>query len=161
MLTNAATALLSLFVINLGIAFGAGIYEHRIVTPRWISGGGGSPHWNAEAARRDETGLRFWAYVTTGPLTLLMLANLTIAWTTSGSARPWWLAAALVVLLDRLLTFGYFIPTMVGLMKAPDSPAAVAAATRWIRLNYLRHALVFAGWIAALEALVLRSQAGG
>jgi hypothetical protein len=64
----------------------------------------------------------------------------------------------LLVLGDRLLTFGYFIPTMVELMKAPDSPAAVAAATRWIRLNYLRHALIFTGWMAALEALVLRSQ---
>jgi hypothetical protein len=161
MFPNAAMALLSLFVINLGIAFGAGIYEHRIVTPRWTGGGGGSPHWNAEAARRDDTGLRFWVYVTTGPLTLLTLANLAIAWTTSGPARAWWLAAGLLVLADRLFTFGYFIPTMVGLMKAPDSPVAVAAATRWIRLNYLRHALVFAGWIAALEALVLRSQAGG
>jgi hypothetical protein len=158
MFTNAATALLWLFVINLGIAFGAGLYEHRIVTPRWINRGVGSPHWNAEAARRDDTGLRFWAYVTTGPLTLLTLANLAIAWTTSGPARAWWLAAGLLLLGDRLLTFGYFIPTMVGLMKAPDSPAAVAAATRWIRLNYLRHALIFTGWMAALEALVLRSQ---
>ena len=27
--------LLWLFVINLGIAFGAGIYEQRVVIPRW------------------------------------------------------------------------------------------------------------------------------
>ena len=26
-----------LFVIDLGIAFGAGLYEHRIVVPRWLS----------------------------------------------------------------------------------------------------------------------------
>src|SRR4030095_7027638 len=159
--TNAATALLWLFVVNLGIAFGAGIYEHRIVTPRWISRRVGSPHWDVEVARRDDTGLRYWAYVTTGPLTLLTLANLAIAWTTSGPERAWWLAAAVVVLLDRLLTFCYFIPTMVGVMKGPDSPAAFATAARWIRLNYLRHALVFAGWMAALEALVLRSQSFG
>jgi hypothetical protein len=29
--------LLWLFVINLGIAFGAGIYESRVVVPRWES----------------------------------------------------------------------------------------------------------------------------
>lgn len=60
-----STILLWLFVINLGIAFGAGLYEHRIVVSRWISS---SPetgaHWNAEAVRQDDTGLRFWAFVT-------------------------------------------------------------------------------------------------
>ena len=65
------TTLLWLFVINLGIAFGAGLYEHRIVVPRWIdSSAGTGTHWNAEAARRDDTGRRFWAFVTTLPLTL-------------------------------------------------------------------------------------------
>ena len=107
--------------------------------------------------RRDNTGLRFWGYVTTGPLTLLTLANLFAAWKASGTARGWWLAAALVVLVDRILTFSYFIPTMVGLMSAADSPASIAMATRWARMNYLRHALVFGGWLAALKALSLRA----
>jgi len=29
--------LLWLFVINLGLAFGAGIYESRVVVPRWMN----------------------------------------------------------------------------------------------------------------------------
>ena len=29
--------LLWLFVVNLGIAFGTGLYEHRIVVPGWIT----------------------------------------------------------------------------------------------------------------------------
>ena len=145
-----STLLLWLYVINLGIAFGAGLYEHRIVTPRWIG-----QRWNAAAARQDNTGLRFWAYVTTGPLTLLTLANLLAAWTVSGATRAWWLAAALLVLVDRILTFSYFIPTMVGLMNAKDSPASVALATRWVKLNYLRHVLVLGGWLAALRAFSL------
>jgi hypothetical protein len=33
---------------------------------------------NAEAMRQTNTGLRFWAYVTTVPLTLLTLANLVV-----------------------------------------------------------------------------------
>ena len=155
MSTKVSTALLWLFVINLGIAFGAGLYEHRIVTSDWLSDDGSGRHWNAAAARHDNTGLRFWAYVTTGPLTLLLLANLAAAWTTSGPERSWWLAAACLVLVDRILTFAYFIPTMVGLMNAADSAASVAAAARWMNLNYLRHALVFGGWMAALKAFAL------
>jgi hypothetical protein len=144
-----------LFVINLGIAFGAGLYEHRVVVPNWITVDESGAHWNAEAVRRDNTGLRFWAYVTTGPLTLLTLANLFAAWKASGPARGWWLAAVVAVLADRLLTFSYFIPTMIGLMNASDSPASVAVATRWASLNYLRHALVLGGWLAALKAFSL------
>ncbi len=36
MLGTISTTLLWLFVINLGIAFGASLYEHRIVVSRWI-----------------------------------------------------------------------------------------------------------------------------
>src|SRR5947209_607913 len=92
-----ATMLLWLFVLNLGVAFGAGLYEHRIVVPAWIGSTPGSAmHWNAEAARQDDTGRRFWAFVTTGPLTLLTLANLVAAWRAPGLVRGWWLAAALI-----------------------------------------------------------------
>ena len=102
------TLALWLFVINLGIAFGAGIYEHRIVVPRWISCSRKSGvHWNAEAAIHDDTGRRFWAFVSTLPLTLLTLINLFFAWQSSGDIRGWWLTAALAALADRVITFSY------------------------------------------------------
>jgi len=42
-----------------------------------------------------------------------------------------------------------------------DSPEAVAVATRWWNLNYLRHAFVLAAWLTALEAFaILRQRAG-
>ena len=142
-----------LFVINLGIAFGAGIYEHRIVVSRWLTGSSGSgAHWNADAARADDTGRRFWAFVSTLPLTLLALANLLLAWRASGAVRGWWLAAALIALVDRVFTFSYFIPAMIGLMRAPDSPESVVSATRWANLNHVRHAILLAAWLAALKA---------
>ena len=159
MSASTATILLWLFIVNLGIAFGAGVYEHRIVVPRWITSNGAEAHWNAEAVRRDDTGLKFWAYVTTGPLTLLTLANLFAAWKATGPARGWWLAAALLVLADRVVTFSYFIPTMAGLMNAADSPEAVATASRWSALNYVRHALVLGGWLTALKAFSSRALA--
>jgi hypothetical protein len=151
-----ARALLWLFVINLGVAFGAGLYEHRIVVPRWLVSARDGLHWNADAVRLDDTGLRFWAFVTTGPLTLLTLGNLWAAWRgATGLLRRWWLSAAVLALLDRVFTFAYFIPTMIGLMSAPDSASAVAEATRWWNLNYVRHALVLAAWLCALNAFAL------
>jgi hypothetical protein len=153
------TILLWLFVINLGIAFGAGLYEHRIVAAEWIS----SPHesgihWNAEAVRRHDTGRRFWVFVTTVPLTLLTLANLFAAWRASGDVRRWWLAAGLAALADRASTFAYFIPTMIGLMDATDSPESVAIAIRWWNLNYLRHAIVLAAWMSSLKTFAVFHQ---
>jgi hypothetical protein len=156
MLEATSATLLYLFVINLGIAFGAGLYEHRIVIPRWINSSEDSgSSWNAEAARRDDTGRRFWAFVTTVPLTLLTLANLFVARWAPSPVRWWWLAAGLAALADRAFTFSYFIPTMIRLMGTADSPASVATAARWWSLNYVRHAIVFVAWLTALRAFAL------
>jgi hypothetical protein len=108
--------------------------------------------------RHDDTGRRFWAFVTTGPLTLLTLANLFAARRATGALRGWWLAAGLGALADRVFTFSYFIPTMVGLMGVADSPQSVATALRWSALNYVRHAIVLAAWLASLKAFALHAQ---
>jgi hypothetical protein len=151
-----AAIALWLFVVNLGIAFGAGIYEHRIVVPRWITYSEGTgASWNPEAARQDDTGRRFWVFVTTVPLTLLTLANLAAAWRSDGPLRVWWLAAVFAALIDRALTFSYFIPAMVGLLNVPASAESAAAALRWSDLNYLRHAATLAAWLGSLKALTL------
>ncbi len=70
MATTASAVLLWLFVINLGLALGAGLYEERIVVSRWIRRTSAGASWNADAAREDDVGRRFWALVTTLPLTL-------------------------------------------------------------------------------------------
>ena len=106
MSVTTSTIVLWLFVINLGIAFGAGVHEHRIVVSRWLSSSpAAGAHWRAEAARQDDTGRRFWAFVSTLPLTLLTLANLFAAWRAAGTVRGWWLAAALAALAERAFTF--------------------------------------------------------
>jgi hypothetical protein len=150
--SKADVILLCLFVINLGIAFGAGVYEHRIVVPEWLTASESGLRWNAEAARRFDTGLRFWAFVTTMPLTLLTVANLVAAWRSAAGGRSWWLAAGMTALADRILTFAYFIPTMIALMAAPDSSDSVALAGQWSTLNYLRHGLVLTAWLCSLQA---------
>ena len=146
--------LLWLFVINLGIVFGAGLYEARIEFPQWlIYSDQDGYRWSAEAARQANTGVRFWVYVTTVPLTLLTLANLVVAWRARGPIRPWWLGASLAALVDRVFTFSYFVPTMVKLITDENMPEAqaVVTAVRWGRLNYLRHIIVLVAWLLALK----------
>jgi hypothetical protein len=147
-----------LFVINLGVAFGAGLYESRITVPQWLSALPGYRYrWNAEAARQANVGLRFWVYVTTVPLTLLTLVSIVAVWWTRGEVRIWWLIAIVAILIDRVLTFAYFIPTMVKLMGEKINPEskAVAKAMQWAHLGYVRHATTLLAWLAALQAFAL------
>jgi hypothetical protein len=58
MAQHVTTILLWLFVINLGIAFGAGLYEARVVIPSWK---------DLPPRTWPNTGLLFWVYVTTVP----------------------------------------------------------------------------------------------
>lgn len=155
MIQSISGILLWLFVINLGIAFGAGLYESRIVVPDWIDATSKAGYfWNAEAARRDNTGLRFWVYVTTIPLTLLTVLSLIFARQAEGAARFWWLLAAFASFADRILTFAYFIPTMVKLINDGSLPQSKSAAiaVQWVNLGYVRHALVLIAFLAALKA---------
>ena len=137
-----------LLVINLGIAFGAGIYEARVVIPRWA---------NIPPREWPNTGLFFWVYVTTVPLTLLTIAGLVAGWSTEGPMRPWYLAAACIVIVERIATFSYFIPTMVRMMgtQGPADGKVKATLSRWLLMNHGRHVLTLAGWLAALKALSL------
>lgn len=149
-----------LFVIYLGLALGAGLYEGRIVVPDWVSTGpGGVAHWNAAAARHDDTGVRFWAFVTTVPLTVLTLVNLFFARRAGATVRRWWLAAGFLSLAERVITFAYFIPTMIRLMDSSDTPAAAATAIQWSRLNYGRHVMVLAALLTALKTFASMYQA--
>lgn len=154
MKSKAINVIIWLFVINLGIAFGAGIYEHRVEFPLWlVTTAEGRYTWNAEAASAANSGLRFWAFVSTGSLTILTLINLVIAWRERGSIRKWWLSASVAALADRILTFSYFIPTMISLMQDEtlSTSAAVKMAYQWGLLNNLRHILVLIAWICALK----------
>ncbi len=153
-----ANIILWLFVINLGIACGAGLYESRIVVPQWLSSfpeGGYS--WNAKAVRQSNVGLRFWVYVTTVPLTLLTLASLVTALWTPESIRVWWLWAIAAALIERVMTFAYFIPTMLKLMQNETfgESAVVAKALQWVNLGYARHAATLIAWLASLKAFSL------
>jgi len=148
--------ILWLFVLNLGVVCGAGLYEARISVPRWMDASSEvGPRWRPDEAHRDDVGRRFWAFTTTVPLTLLTVLNLWLAWRSSGEIRAWWLAAGAAALGDRLFTFAYFIPRMVRLMGMPDSPEARAGIAQWSHLSGLRQLLILVAWVTAIHSLGL------
>lgn len=147
--------ILWLFVINLGITFGAGLYEALVEFPHWLVKTADGLVWSAEAARNTDSGMKFWAFVSTGPLTLLTLASLFFAWKSKGELRKWWMVASCIVLVERLFTFTFFIPNMIALMDMPSNAESVAKAVRWGNFNVVRHVLNMGGWLAALKAFAI------
>lgn len=141
-----------LFVIVLGITFGAGLYEARIVVPEWINET--EAFWNADAANDSNTGLRFWIFVTSIPLTLLTIVSIFFVLKSKGELRKWWGVATVATLIDRIMTFAYFVPTMVSLMEYGNSSEKeiVLSAMFWADVNYVRIAFVLIAWIAAMKA---------
>ena len=153
MRSNWKPIFLWLFVINLGIAAGAGLYEARVVIPQWA---------DTPPQTWPNTGLMFWVYATTIPLTVLTVANLITAWLDSSTRRKWWLSAAAIIVLERIVTFSYFIPTMIGLTGAELPAVEVKAAlSQWLLFNHGRHVLTLSGWLLALKALSLSSEQRG
>jgi hypothetical protein len=150
--------LLWLFVVNHRIAFGAGLYEQRVILPQWFSRSSESGiRVNSTAMRSTDSGRRFWAFVTTVPLTLLTLANLAAAWQSQGPRHKWWLGAVAITLVERIATFSYFIPTALRLMRGDAFPSekVQSMASLWMALNHLRAVLALLAWLAALRALSL------
>jgi uncharacterized membrane protein len=139
------------------MAAGAGLYEQRINVARWFRRTATGLSVDADAMRTDDSGRRFWGFITTGPLTLLTLASIAMAWNPQSSRDGWWFAAALVMLVERTATLGYFIPTAVKLVQPGrlDAERASAIASRWVQFNRVRIALSVAGWLLALRALSL------
>jgi len=154
---NITEILLEAFIINLGIALGAGLYEIRIVLPLWFHKANGNYQVNVEAMRNIDTGRKFWGFVTTIPLTLLTIVNLVFACKAAAPLYGWWLSATLIILLERIGTFTFFIPTAIKLQKGENLPVAKTSNMIfwWLRINYVRNALTFAALLIALKALLV------
>lgn len=158
MVNHIPEILLWLFIINLGIAFGAGLYETRIILPQWFIKNPESGYSvNVTAMNETDTGRKFWGFVTTMPLTLLTIANLVMAFRSDAPAHDWWLMSSVIVLIERIGTFAFFIPIAIKLMRADTLPPAKVSSlvTVWTRLNYIRNLLTIIAWLAALKTLTL------
>jgi hypothetical protein len=151
---NTSEILLLLLIINLGITLGAGLYESRIVVPLWFSKTTkGNYRVNFESMLSIDTGRRFWGFITTIPLTLLTIANIVAAIQSLGRAHDWWLAASVIILLERVGTFAFFIPGAIKLQRGKNLsvPKTTRLVSWWIRLNYVRNILTLLSWLLTLK----------
>jgi hypothetical protein len=144
--------LLLLFILNLGVALGAGLYETKLIVPLWFPKSDEFGYEvNRQTMKQLDAGRAFWAFVSTGPLTLLTTANLVLAWQSQPPTRSWWLAAALMALTERVATFSFFIPTVLKLQQSTHSSAKIGHLVGlWIGFNYIRHALTLLACVSAL-----------
>jgi hypothetical protein len=150
--------LLWLFVINLGITLGAGLYEMRIILPLWFTKSTGAGFQaNTKAIKETDVGRKFWLFVTTIPLTLLTIGNLITAMQSNGQKHDLWLSASLIILVDRIGTFTFFIPTIIRLESSENlsHSKVTSLISLWTRLNYIRNLLTLLGWLLALRVLSL------
>jgi hypothetical protein len=152
------TTALWFYAVMVSLVFGAGLYECLVVHPAWsrqppesLVGFVGSPvsRMNLPA---------FWVPVT--PLYALSgLAVLAMAlW--AGSRDVPLILSAVCAVSALAWTLAYFRPTIQRLLQdgGGNTPAArlQSEARRWVRLNWIRVALVAVSWWGALTALATR-----
>ena len=155
---NLSDLSLWLFSIFLGISFGAGLYEARVVIPLWFGKNESGNHFvNYTNLKGIDPGKKFWAFITTVPLTLLTFANFILALKSEGEIQTWWLSASALILVERIATFTFFIPNIIRLQRKKDFPETFISAkiSRWIQMNYLRNAVTLIAWIFTIETITL------
>ncbi len=142
----------------LGIAFGAGIYEARVVLPLWFNKINGRYSINYENLTEIDSGRKFWGFITTVPLTTLTIINIVLASQLAGSISAFWLIASLIVLVERILTFSFFIPTIIKLQRNKNmtDDQINKKISLWIGMNYVRNILTLLSWILILQVIILR-----
>ena len=149
-----------LFVIVLGLEMGAGLYETFVVLPLWVYPPPDSviAYYHHNAADPQFTlhaGTHFWIFNT--PLVgLLSIATLLTGFRTRPEHRCWRMAGSILALIVVIFTFAWFVPNIMRLngdRVLQMSPADIASTTTWwVRLNWVRAVVYFAGWLAALRA---------
>ncbi len=162
---SVAQIILLMFVINLGIAIGGGIYEALVLVPIWA----GAPpdsvlayhhHGVTNPAFVTNQGGRFWIFVT--PLLgLLSIATIISGHKVNSTHRRWRISAAGLVLAVVVTTFAWFVPTLFLLLSdevTALSKDRIATLTNWwVWLNWVRAAVYIVAWIIGLRALMISS----
>lgn len=162
---SAERIFLWLYVVIFGVQLGAGLYETLVIVPLWSASPPQSVWgWNALREANPQlaidSGRRFWIFITPA-VGLLSVAALLTGWPTRPEHRAWLLAATLTSFTMALITFAYFVPTLIGLMKSrpdgADAARVAAKAKTWAVLNWGRAVVLFLAWLCGLRALQIPS----
>jgi len=151
-ISKSGAIVLWLFVIWVSMQYGAGLYEKQIIVPLWLEATPDQLTTVLETSGQKDSALGFWAFVSP-PVALLALINLIFALRSRVSFRHWWVAASLLMLVNSIFTYTYFVPAMIRLWDASNlDPAWVSASkNRWANLNYLRLLIATLGWLCLLK----------
>jgi hypothetical protein len=130
-----------LFSLTVTLSLGGGLYEILVIYPSW-------KHDVDPLTLRDKlqssgqinAGKRFWPLVSPAQ-GLLALINIVLVWNYSGGANIYWLSAAIIIFINRIITFSYFIPVMIRKIMEPEHVEASrlrSIVKRWTALSPLR-----------------------
>jgi len=155
---NVIEILLFCSIINISIALGAGLYETTIVLPLWFNKSPNNDYYvNSDNMRTINPGRKFWGFVTTVPLTLLTVINLVFAFQSQPPLLNWWVAATIIILIERVGTLTFFIPRAIKLQKEESLTTENISKliTWWLRLNYVRITLTLVALLVFIKALLV------
>jgi hypothetical protein len=154
MITTIAAVLLFLTVT---LALGGGLYEILVIYPGWKN----DVDPQTLRAKLQSSGQilaakSFWPIVSPAQV-LLSVINIVLAWHHTSGAQAYWLAAAVAVFINRLITFSYFIPVMIHKIMQPETIEAArlrGIVKRWIALSPLRLFFELFSWIMLVVVLM-------
>ena len=153
-----ARIVFAVFVVLLGLDLGAGLYETRVLVPRWESRlASGAPAADPVLMISRDAGQKWWMGVTPSVGLFALLALIT-SLLTSDASRGWRIGAAALELAVVVTTITYFAPNIVRLLEPGRTlPGAEAAAQlrTWAGFNWVRVVATSAAWLTALRALSL------
>ena len=133
-------ALLLLF-LTVSLSMGGGLYEVLVIYPNWKRNADPlTLRDKLELSGQNNAGKRFWPLVSPAQ-SLLAIINIILAWKYTGAAHCYWLSAATILFVSRIITFGYFIPVMLRKIMQPEHLEAIhlqRIVRRWTALSPLR-----------------------
>lgn len=139
-------------VIALGLQTGAGIYETRVIVPLWAA----APSRFFSQPLRPDSGKRLWIFLS--PITsIVSIINLIYAFGAMEPRRTWWIAASVISIAVMIVTFAYFVPTLLAIARANEGDDIAAKVKTWVTLNYVRAIAIIAAWLAALKVFKMPS----
>jgi hypothetical protein len=151
-----------LFVIFVGVQFGAGLYEKQAIVPLWADVPPDRVLDQMRTSGMWAAGRAFWPFVSP-VVAVLAVVNLVVARRSPAIYRRWWLAGAAFMVAYAVFSYSYFVPQMLLLQSSGGAWSAARVESLvdwWVGLNYVRMVIGAAGWLCALRALSLSASAG-
>jgi hypothetical protein len=144
------TITILLLLLTVTLSMGGGLYEVLVIYPNWKRNV--DPFTLAdklESSGQNNASKRFWPLVSPAQ-SLLAIINIILAWKYTGAAHCYWLSAATIVFVSRIITFSYFIPVMLRKIMQPGKMEAIRLrriVKQWTALSPLRLIAELAAWI--------------